>query len=93
MYSIYYLWCEIQYIHLQVEDLLDEENIEGALHIMEDLVTATELLETPLFPRDLNIAIFIVNITLTQLILNHESNMRGVNISSVSVNTCMGVQK
>ena len=61
-----------------MEDLLDEANTEGALHIMEDLVTATEHLETPIFPRDLNIAISVVNITLTQLVLNHETNINSV---------------
>ena len=72
-----------------MEGLLDEANIEGALRVMEDLVIATDHLETPIFPRDLNITIFVVNITLTklELILNHAFNMTGVNIKNVNIYT------
>ena len=75
---VHYLCHEMLYIHFKVEDLLDGANAEGALRIMEDLVTATEHLKTPIFPRDLNIAISVVNTTLTQLFLNHETNINSV---------------
>ena len=67
---------------IQVEVLLQKENIEGAIHILEDLVEATENVKTPTFSRDLDTAIDVVNQTLTQLV--NKFNTSGHKISKVS---------
>ena len=46
--------------------MLQNENIEEAIHMLEDLVEATKNLETPTFPRDLNTAIEVVDQTLAE---------------------------
>ena len=67
---------------MQVKVLLRNGNIEGAIHILEDLVEATDNLETPTFPRDLDTAIDVVNQTLTQLV--DKFNTSGHKMNEVS---------
>ena len=63
---------------LQVEALLQEKDIEGTLLVLEELVEATDHLETPTFPRDLDTAIDVVNQTLTQLVIDQDVNINDV---------------
>ena len=67
---------------MQVEGLLQNRNIERALHILKDLVEVTENLEAPTFPSDLDTAIDVVNQTLTQLV--DKFNTSGHKINKVS---------
>ena len=62
--------------------MLLEENIEGALQVLEDLAEVTEHPETPTFPRDLDIAIGLVNQTVTQLV--DKLDMKGSKLNKVS---------
>ena len=67
---------------MQVDVLLQKGNIEGAIHILEDLVEVTENLGTPTFPSDLDTAIDVVNQTLTQLV--NKVNTSGQEMNKVS---------
>ena len=68
--------------YMQVEALLQEADTEGALQVLEELVEATEDLGTPIFPRDLDTAIDVVNQTLTQLVAEFDMNRDNVSCDS-----------
>ena len=63
---------------MQAETLLQENDVEGALHVLEELVEVTDHLETPTFPRDLDRAIDVVNQTLIQLVVDQNVNINDV---------------
>ena len=63
---------------MQAETLLQENDVEGTLHVLEELVEITDHLETPTFPRDLDTAIDVVNQTLTQLVVDQDVNINDV---------------
>ena len=62
--------------------MLQENDVEGALHVLEELVEITDHLETPTFPKDLDVAIEVVNRTLTQVVIDQD-----VSINDVSYQT------
>lgn len=65
----------------------------GALLALTELVEATEVMETPIFPTDLHTAIDVVNLMLTQLV--EELDMGGDSINDVRlvVKTCIKCRK
>ena len=72
-FGVSYMYTECMF-YMQVEALLQEANTEGALQVLKELVEATEDLGTPIFPRDLDTAIDVVNQTLTQLVAEFYTN-------------------
>ena len=58
--------------------LLQEKDIKGTLHVLEELVEVTDHMEIPTFPRDLDTAIDVVNQTLTQLVDNQDVSINDV---------------
>ena len=62
--------------------MLEENDVEGTLHVLEELAEVTDHLKTPTFPRDLDTAIDVVNQTLTQVIVDKD-----VSINDVSCQT------
>ena len=63
---------------MQAETLLQENDVEGTLLVLEELVEVTDHLETPTFPKDLNTTIDVVNQTLTQLVVDQDVNINDV---------------
>ena len=68
----------------QVAALVSEGNATEVLVVVEELVEATEVMDVPLFPRDINSTIEDVNQTIALLEEDLEQGIRNVNLEDVS---------
>lgn len=69
---------------------MSEGNATEVLVVVEELVEATEVMNVPLFPRDINSTIEDVNQTIALLEEDLERGIRNVNLDDVS-NTLIAV--
>ena len=74
----------------QVAELVSEGNAAEVLVVVEELVEATEVMDVPLFPRDIISTIEDVSQTIALLEEDLEQGIRNVNLEDVS-NTHMTV--